>query len=146
MPQDAGAVFVCPAKHLNSNEQKGKNRKGKNKPIRKFIVMLRCVPGKVKEAGTRPGQPFRSPRSGLQVGTTFYQHTEALGWALHRLPCEVSIMIPIMVLRGKMTCPESLGEQQILHSCVYLVAKSVLQATAVLLRPLSGLFGTSSAL
>lgn len=52
--------------------------------------MLRCVPGKVNETGTHPGQPFRSLRSGLQVGSAFCQHTEALSWVFH----EVGIVIP----------------------------------------------------
>lgn len=64
-------LFVDPAKPLNSNEQKGKNRKGKNKAVRKFTVMLRCVPGKVKAMGIRPGQPFRSLCRGLQAGAMF---------------------------------------------------------------------------
>lgn len=73
-----GAVFVYPAKHLNSNEQRRKNRKGKNKPIRKLTVMPRCVPEKVKGTETRPGQRFRSLWSGLPVGTTFFWHRDAL--------------------------------------------------------------------
>lgn len=44
--------------------------------------MLRCVPGKVKETETRPGQPFRSPRSGLQVGATLCQQADASSRAI----------------------------------------------------------------
>lgn len=46
---------VCtrgPGGHSNCNEQKGKNE-----PIRKFTVTLRCVPGKADAAGARPCRP-----------------------------------------------------------------------------------------
>lgn len=105
-----GAVFVYPAKHLNSNEQRRKNRKGKNKPIRKLTVMPRCVPEKVKGTETRPGQRFRSLWSGLPVGTTFFQHRDALtGPSTRTLPHEVRVVIPILALRVEMTRPESLS-------------------------------------
>lgn len=83
---DAGAVFAHPAKHLNSNEQRRKNRKEKNKPIRKLTVMLRCVPEKVKEMETRPGQPFRSLWSGLPSGNHILSVLRCLDWAIYTLP------------------------------------------------------------
>lgn len=56
--------------HVSSNNETVINKKEKiekeeNKPMGKFTVVLRCVPGKSKETGTRPGQPFPSLRSGL---------------------------------------------------------------------------------
>lgn len=71
MPRGAGAVFAYPAKHLNSNEQKGKNE-----PIRKRTVMS---PGKSVKQGpalaspsgarARPPRGNRGPpaRCGLEL-------------------------------------------------------------------------------
>lgn len=44
------------------------NKRKKNKPIRKYTVILRCVPGKVKAAETCPGQPFQSLWGNMQKG------------------------------------------------------------------------------
>lgn len=56
--------------HVPSNDEIVMNKREKiekeeNKPMGTFTVVLRCVPGKSKETGTRPGQPFPSLQSGL---------------------------------------------------------------------------------
>lgn len=91
MPRDAGAVFLDLAKLLNRNEQKGE----KNKLIRKYRVVLRCIPGKLKATEPSPGQPFQSSQWLMQ---TEAHQTLSLEPAHALIVPKVSSTIPFMSL------------------------------------------------